>query len=118
MSTVELRRKIKRVIDRLPPQRLASVADYVAFLDRPPIASRIATAEKGLAAGKGIDWRKVRKDVEVILSPEAAAFYGTADPPLARKFARCFAQLERDPRRHTTLTGSPAGCQAAALSCR
>ena len=63
MSTVELRRRIKRVIDRLPPQRLESVADYVAFLDRPPIVSLIATAEKALAAGKGIDWRKVRKDV-------------------------------------------------------
>jgi mRNA interferase RelE/StbE len=36
---------------------------------------------------------------EVILSPEAAAFFAAADPPLARKLARCFAQLERDPRR-------------------
>jgi hypothetical protein len=63
MSTVELRRKIKKVIDRLPPQRLESVADYVAFLDRPPIADRVAAAEKAIAAGKGVDWRKVRKDV-------------------------------------------------------
>ena len=49
---------------------------------------------------------------EVILSPEAAAFYGNADPPLAGKLARCFAQLERDPRRHNNikrLTGELSG---------
>jgi mRNA interferase RelE/StbE len=49
---------------------------------------------------------------EVILAPEAAAFYAAADPPLARKLARCFAQLERDPRRHNNikrLTGALAG---------
>ena len=49
---------------------------------------------------------------DVILSPEAQAFYAAADPPLARKLARCFAQLERDPRRHSNikrLTGRFAG---------
>jgi mRNA interferase RelE/StbE len=49
---------------------------------------------------------------EVILSPEAHAFYAEADTPLARKLARCFAQLERDPRRHNSikrLTGALAG---------
>ena len=35
---------------------------------------------------------------EVILSPEAQAFFAAADRPLARKLARCFAQLEHDPR--------------------
>lgn len=63
MSTVGLRRKIKKAIDRLPPKRLESVADYVAFLDRPPIGQRLAAAEKAVAAGKGVHWRKVRKDV-------------------------------------------------------
>ena len=49
---------------------------------------------------------------EVILSPEAQAFYGAAERPLARKLARCFAQLEREPRRHNNikrLTGQFAG---------
>lgn len=49
---------------------------------------------------------------EVILSPESQAFYTAADPPLARKLARCFAQLEREPRRHNNikrLTGNLAG---------
>lgn len=49
---------------------------------------------------------------EVILSPDARAFFAAADPPLARKLARGFAQLERDPRRHNNirrLTGVLAG---------
>ena len=49
---------------------------------------------------------------ELILSPEAQAFFAAADAPLARKLARCFAQLERDPRRHSNikrLSGKLAG---------
>jgi hypothetical protein len=63
MSTAELRRKIKRTIDRLPPRRLASLADYVAFLERPPLGDRLASAERAIASGKGVNWRKVRSDV-------------------------------------------------------
>jgi mRNA interferase RelE/StbE len=49
---------------------------------------------------------------EIILSPEAREFYARADRPLARKLARCFAQLEHDPRRHNNvkrLSGSLSG---------
>ena len=49
---------------------------------------------------------------EVILSPEATAFYAAADRPLARKLARCFAQLEQEPHRHNNikrLSGSLSG---------
>ena len=49
---------------------------------------------------------------EVILSPEARAFYHQADQPLARKLSRCFAQLEHDPRHHNNikrLSGELAG---------
>jgi mRNA interferase RelE/StbE len=49
---------------------------------------------------------------EVILSPEAQAFFAAADQPLARKLARCFARLEREPRRHNNikrLSGKLAG---------
>ena len=63
MSTVELRRRIKKEIDRLPPKRLASLAEYVQFLNRPPLADRLAAAEKAVASGKGISWRKMRADV-------------------------------------------------------
>jgi mRNA interferase RelE/StbE len=49
---------------------------------------------------------------EVLLSPDARTFFGGADPPLARKLARCFAELEREPRRHNNikrLTGKLVG---------
>jgi hypothetical protein len=35
----------------------------VRFLDQPPLAQRVAAAEKAIASGKGINWRKVRSDV-------------------------------------------------------
>ena len=63
MSTVQLRRKIKSAIDRLPPKRLESLADYVQFLNRPPITERLIAAQEAIKAGKGINWRKVRSDV-------------------------------------------------------
>jgi mRNA interferase RelE/StbE len=49
---------------------------------------------------------------EVILSPETQAFFAGADKPLARKLSRCFAELERDTRRHNNikrLTGKYSG---------
>ena len=49
---------------------------------------------------------------EVLLSPDARTFFGDADPPLARKLARCFAELERESRRHNNikrLTGKLVG---------
>jgi len=49
---------------------------------------------------------------EVILSPDAQAFYARADRPLAAKLARCFSRLEREPRKHNNvkrLTGKFAG---------
>jgi hypothetical protein len=63
MTSVELRREIKKLVDRVPPDRLESLADYVQFLNRPPLADRLKDAEKAIGAGKGVNWRKVRKDV-------------------------------------------------------
>jgi len=63
MTTSELRKEIKKIIDHLPADRLASLADYVQFLDRPPLSQRLKTAERALAAGRGLNWRKVRTDV-------------------------------------------------------
>ena len=40
---------------------------------------------------------------EVVLSPEASEFYEAAHLPLAKKLARCFAQLEQEPRRHNNI---------------
>lgn len=39
----------------------------------------------------------------VQLSASAQRFYARSDPRLAKKLARCFAQLERDPRRHSNI---------------
>lgn len=63
MSESLLRREIKKAIDRLPAERLASVADYVAFLNRPSLIQEIGNAERDLKANTGVNWRKVRDDV-------------------------------------------------------
>jgi hypothetical protein len=63
MTTHELRREIKKTIDRLPAKLLQSLADYVRLLDRVPIEQRIKEAEEAFAAGKGVNWRTVRRDV-------------------------------------------------------
>jgi hypothetical protein len=63
MKTIELRREIKKTVDQIPVDRLESLADYVHFLSRPALAKRIEAAEKALAAGHGVNWRKVRSDV-------------------------------------------------------
>ena len=63
MGTVQLRREIKKAVDKLPPARLESLADYVNFLTWPGLDKRLAAAEKAIASGKGVNWRKVRSDV-------------------------------------------------------
>ncbi|MSU79562.1 MAG: hypothetical protein EXS16_15920 [Gemmataceae bacterium] len=63
MTESLLRREIEKAIDTLPVERLSSVADYIAFLNRPTLGQRIEEAERDLKANKGVDWRKVRDDV-------------------------------------------------------
>ena len=63
MADSLLRQEIKKAIDRLPLDRLSSVADYIAFLNRPSLAQQIERAERDLKANKGVPWRKVRNDV-------------------------------------------------------
>ena len=63
MTETILRREIKKAIDRLPLDRLASLADFVAFLNRPTLRQQIDKAERDLKANKGLNWRKVRDDV-------------------------------------------------------
>ena len=63
MSESLLRREIKKAIDRLPADRLSSLADYVAFLDCPTLRQRVERAERDFNADKGVNWREVRKDV-------------------------------------------------------
>lgn len=63
MSEVKLRAEIKKAVDHLPPDRLASLADYVSYLARPSIEQRVNAAEKALKAGKAVNWRKLRTAV-------------------------------------------------------
>jgi len=63
MTSTELRREIKKLVDRVPPERLESLVDYVQFLNRPELSIRLKNGEKAIAAGKGLSWRKVRKAV-------------------------------------------------------
>lgn len=63
MTASTLRREIKKAIDRLAPDHLPSVADYISFLNRPTLAKRMEQAERDLKANKGVNWRKVRADV-------------------------------------------------------
>lgn len=63
MTQTQVRREIKKAIDELPSDRLASLADYIAFLNRPTLRQQIEKAEADLKANKGVNWRKVRSDV-------------------------------------------------------
>ena len=63
MTELVLRREIKEATDRLPVDRLASVADYIAFLNRATPGQRIEKAERDLKANKGVNWRMVRDDI-------------------------------------------------------
>jgi hypothetical protein len=60
MSAAQLRKVIKKNVDRLPVERLASPADDVEFLSRPTLLERIAEAEREVRAGKGTPWRRLR----------------------------------------------------------
>jgi hypothetical protein len=55
MSETTLRRQIKRAVNRLPRDRLASLADFVAFLSPPTLPEQIERAERELKAGKGFN---------------------------------------------------------------
>jgi hypothetical protein len=83
MSTAQLRRELKKAIDRLPTKQLESVDDFVRFLNRPSISRRLAAAEKAIAVGKGVNWRKVRSEC------------GTRAGPNYRASARSLRMIQR-----------------------
>ena len=63
MTQAQIRREIKKAVDQLPSDRLASLADYIAFLNRPTLRQQAEKAEADLKANQGVNWRKVRDDV-------------------------------------------------------
>ena len=62
MTQAQIRREIKKAVDQLPVDRLASLADYIAFLNRPTLRQQVDKAEAELKANRGVSWRKVRDD--------------------------------------------------------
>jgi hypothetical protein len=77
MTTTTLKNRINKTIRKLPKEKLQVVDDFVSYLaDRnddneatkellaiPGLLQEIEAAEKEFKEGKGINWRKVRKDV-------------------------------------------------------
>jgi hypothetical protein len=63
MTAAALRKQINQVVKRLPEDRLDALAKIVMYLDQPPLLERMRQGEKEIAEGKGVNWRKVRKDV-------------------------------------------------------
>lgn len=63
MTDIALKSRIKKAVDKMPREKLASVADYIAFLSRPTLAERLKVAERDARKGNLTPWRAVRKDV-------------------------------------------------------
>jgi hypothetical protein len=63
LAKASLRREIKKAIDRLPDHRLSDLANYIAFLNWPPLKERIDKAEREIKAERFVDWRKIPDNV-------------------------------------------------------
>ena len=76
MTTATLRRAAERRLRRLPPAELKAAERFLAFLEVsagdpataellriPGLLADVRRAQGEIAAGKGVDWRKVRRDV-------------------------------------------------------
>lgn len=77
MTTVEMRRRAKRKIESLTPGQLQSALDFIDFLRRrreeeeatrelegkPGFARAMKEAQKDIASGRLVDWRKVCRHV-------------------------------------------------------
>ena len=76
MTTLQLRRAAEHRIRRLPPEKLKVAAEFLAYLEAgasdeataellriPGLLKGVLKAHKEIAAGKGAEWRKVRRDV-------------------------------------------------------
>lgn len=76
MTTTELREEAIHRIRELPASKLKVAADFLAYLEEragdgataellkvPGLAQDVRKAKKQIRAGKGVNWRSVRKDV-------------------------------------------------------
>jgi len=76
MTAPQLRRVAEKRLRALPPAKLKVAAEFLAFLEVgasdeataellkiPGLLTGVSKAMKAAAAGRGEDWRKVRRDV-------------------------------------------------------
>ncbi len=76
MTTRQLRRTAEHRLKALPPEKLRVAAEFLAYLETsasdkataellkiPGLVGDVRRARKGVAAGRGAEWRKVRRDV-------------------------------------------------------
>jgi len=76
MTTLQLRRAAQHRLRTLPPDKLKVAAEFLIFLETsasdeataellriPGLMEDLRKAHRGIAAGKGVEWRKARRDV-------------------------------------------------------
>ena len=76
MTTADQRKVARETLDGLPPDQLKVAVEFLRYLKEraseeateellkiPGVLQDLREAEKEIAAGKGIEWRKVRQDV-------------------------------------------------------
>ena len=76
MTAIQMRKIAEHRLRTLPPAKLKVAAEFLAFLEIgvsdeataellrvPGILGDIRKAKKEMVAGKGTEWRKVRRDV-------------------------------------------------------
>jgi len=75
-GAAELRRRAKKQIESLSSERLRVAADFLSYLEEresneatdellriPGFAEQFEEAQRDMAAGRMVNWRKVRRDV-------------------------------------------------------
>ena len=76
MTPAEQRKAARETLDGLPPDKVKVAVEFLRYLEEraseeateellkiPGLLQDVRKAEKEIAAGKGIEWRKVRQDV-------------------------------------------------------
>jgi hypothetical protein len=74
MTTLQLRRAAGRRLRALPPEKLRVAAEFLTWLETsasdeataellrlPGLVGEVRRARREIAAGRGVDWRKVRR---------------------------------------------------------
>ena len=76
MTTLQLRRAAEHRLRGLPPDKLKVAAEFLTYLETsasdqataellsiPGLVEDVRKAHREIAAGKGLEWRKVRREV-------------------------------------------------------